>query len=265
MATELEVSSLAGETLLAVPLDQVPDLVVSELDELLSVIGSVKWKAEEEDVAFISDGEILEENIRLADLEASSQDETTIHLQRLVQSPVCFFLHTNVFNGNAAPPMLRVSRRKAARMTVGDLKRKFIEKDLLMRYLAHFTVTFDGRELQDHRRLQQVVPLDDLNEIDIGLCPPEVPRLRILGRVIVQHNLRPIVPVIPIVPVRAPARAPAQGFASFAASMQALRVAPAQVAGHNLAHEQLQEPDDLQVGLQRRLAASLNQGRQNMF
>lgn len=170
--------------------------------------------------------------------------------------------------------MLRVSRCKAARMTVGDLKRKFIEKDLLMRYFAYFTVTFEGRELQDHHRLQQVVPLDDLNEIDIGLCPPEVPRLRILRRVIVQHNIRPVVPVIPIIPVRAPVGAPVQGFASFAASIQALRlpmphplpaVVPDQVAGHNLAHEQLQEPDCLQIALQRRLAASLNKGRHYMF
>jgi hypothetical protein len=281
MAAELEVSSLAGEALLAVSIDEVADMVVAELDELLSVIGSVKWKAEEEDVVFISDGEILDDNMRLVDLEAGSQDETTIHLQRVVQNPICFFLHTDIFNGNAPPPMLRVSRRKAARMTVGDLKRKFIEKDLLMRNNVHCTVTFDGRELQDHRRLQQVLPLDDLNEIDIGLCPPELPRLRILGRrVIVQHNIQPIFAVFPVrAPVPAlvppPVHLPRQGFASFAESIRALRLplrphmpamAPAQAAGHNLAHEhQCEQPDDLQVTLQRRLTASLNQGRPNMF
>lgn len=172
MDLTLVVTNLAGETLLLIDLDALGDMVVSKLDELLAVIGAVKWALEEEDVVFLHSENILDDDLRLVDLQPCSQDESTVQLQRLVQNPLCFVLHTDSVYEQQNAGSLRLSRTKASQMTVADLKMKLIEKGLLLRQYGFFDLSFEGRKLPPHLALSQVLPLGEHQQLDLRLAAP---------------------------------------------------------------------------------------------
>lgn len=172
MDLTLIVTNLAGETLLLIDLGALGDMAVSKLDELLAVIGAVKWAQEAEDVIFVHNQNILDDDLRLLDLQPCTQDEPTVQLQRLVQSPLCFSLHYDSFYEQQNTGSLHLSRKKASHMTVADLKMKLIEKGLLLRQFCIFDLTFEGRKLPHHLALAQVLPLGEHQQVDLRLAAP---------------------------------------------------------------------------------------------
>eukprot|EP00440_Ansanella_granifera_P057831 gb/GFBE01062691.1/.p1 GENE.gb/GFBE01062691.1/~~gb/GFBE01062691.1/.p1 ORF type:complete len:319 (+),score=62.79 gb/GFBE01062691.1/:1-957(+) len=180
----LQVTSLSGQTLLCM---QIRDLgqgaTVAQLEEHMATPAGP-----EEDVVFMSEGKLLDDETLLADLPGL-HDDMAVHVQRVVKSPLKFCLPiTDILQ---VPVRLEVSlslsRKAAAQMTAIQLKERFrqrlaeqsrhpLDHAFLERVRHHFTITSlmaTGRRLPDRDLLTQHVLLADVDEVHFSLTPKD--------------------------------------------------------------------------------------------
>jgi len=204
MDATLHVASLSGQTLLRVQRGHLGEhATVAQLETLLRMNPTSSDEKDEEEVTFMSAGEILEDESLLVDLPCQAfkqfddptgfhmqrvgliwyrqqQDEhQIIEIQRVVQKSLKFCLQLRrgfhlVGVRQTNHPGDRqiekyISRKVAAKMTVGDLKALlFLQHERPMSQVSH-DLTSGGAALVDTDKLKEVWSLKDVEEVHLGL------------------------------------------------------------------------------------------------
>lgn len=179
MDATLHVASLSGQTLLRVQRGHLGEhATVAQLESLLRMNPTSSDEKDEEEVTFMSAGEILEDESLLVDLPCQAEHQI-IEIQRVVQKSLKFCLQLRrgfhlVGVRQTNHPGDRqiekyISRKVAAKMTVGDLKALlFLQHERPMSQVSH-DLTSGGAALVDTDKLKEVWSLKDVEEVHLGL------------------------------------------------------------------------------------------------
>eukprot|EP00930_Biecheleria_cincta_P078421 TRINITY_DN6587_c0_g1_i1.p1 TRINITY_DN6587_c0_g1~~TRINITY_DN6587_c0_g1_i1.p1 ORF type:complete len:326 (-),score=78.03 TRINITY_DN6587_c0_g1_i1:297-1274(-) len=181
MDATLHVASLSGETLLQMQRSHLGEhATVAQLETLLQklqapISGTHRTSSDEndEEVMFMSAGEILEDESLLVDLPCQ-HDNPTIEIQRVVQKSLKFCLQINrgfrLVGVQDRPIERNISRKAAATMTVGELKALLFMKHANPMSQVNYDLTSDGAALVDTDKLTEIGILKDVEEVHLGLA-----------------------------------------------------------------------------------------------
>jgi len=162
MNSSLQVRSVSGSIICRLPREEVSDLSTSELEQH---VHDVLQLSSEEDVALtFHEGQILSDEDSLQSL--FSHVVQTIEVQAIMQGPIVFSLPKSGVQ-------LPLSRKWAAALKVGELKRRLIER-LETRPFGG-SLIFCGEKLEDSSLVKDVLPLGESCKVDLDLNDDHLP------------------------------------------------------------------------------------------
>jgi len=165
MAGKLQVRSVSGEPVCCFEQDEVPNVTVSQLEEL---VHSALNLSREEDVTLTLDSEVL----RDSDNEVPWSKDLCfpVEVQCVVQAPITFnFECAKSLCSDEQSVLMPMSRKVAAKLRVGQLKGLAMKCIEQQRYTDLFGLTLSGETLLDHKFLSEVLPLGLSGEVTLGL------------------------------------------------------------------------------------------------
>lgn len=188
MDVTLHVASLSGDTLLRVQRGHFGEqATVAQLEKHLGLTPRLTEEGEEE-VTFMSAGEILEDESLLVHLPCERED-LTIEIQRVVQKSLKFCLqirnddfdallnflmgtHSLASLANTFPRQIEryIPRKVAAKITVGELKALLFLKHERPCSQVNYDLTSGGVALVETDELKDIWSLRDIEEVHLGLA-----------------------------------------------------------------------------------------------